>query len=171
MAIKGNAPWLGGIGVVVTVATALVIAWGRVRPVTVPLTAPPCQPLVACAAGGMSQALVVDAVGLLREHGVTVQVVPTCDAANVVVRVEPMLDDRASADDVEPRLREQTSRTWGAGNTCVAHADVAVLDGSSLTAVVHGLLHASGRDHPRAAPTGHVLDPDRPSLRDWRGIP
>lgn len=171
--VRGNAPWLGGLGLLAAVVAGAAVAWGRVRPVTVPLTAPLCEPAVACAAPSLDRDLLIDAVGLLRQHGVNLDVVPSCEAANVVVRVEPMLDDRDSADDIEARLRERVARTWQdvPRSSCVTHADVGVLDGSSLTAIVHGLLHATGRDHPRNPPSGHILDSDRPSLRDWRGVP
>lgn len=167
--VRGNSPLLLGLGVAAALVGLGTVLAGRLGTVSVPLSAPPCVRQYVCQDGVDPEAM-ASALRLLREHGVALSEA-ACSAANVVVRHDPTLDDRDSADDVWPRLHERTLRTMAPLGACVDRVEVRVLHSADVTALVHGLLHATGREHPHHAPSGHVLHPERPSLRDWRGIP
>lgn len=162
----GRSPWLLGIGAGAAAVIAAVIGWGRARPVEVPR---PLlwdhAPVVICVEDHASAVLVYEGVLLWREHGYPLLVGTT--GCNVRVEVNPALDDRDSVDD-DRFVHGRTSLSHE--GPVVYDGLIEVLPGSRLEVYVHELGHALGFQHPNAAPSGHVLHPSRPGLRDWRGL-
>jgi hypothetical protein len=106
--------------------------------------------------------------------------------------IAPELDDARLADGGPTSLPEDpahgkigeglwdlTGQKWEeTALTCLAggvwdRASMRVHPRAGRTALVHGLLHGVGwvpKHEVFHPPTGHVLDRDKPSLHDWRGI-
>lgn len=173
---------LGVAGLVAALAAGVAVAVGRVQRVEVPRRGEWDAPPAVCVEAPADRQLVGDALDVLREHGIAPgHLLPEgtpCTPRDglVVVVVDPSLDGEAL-----PGLDEEVAvdRTvWGRTRVSqretggpILRVEVRLHPRAQLTAHVHELLHAHGWDHPRAAPSGHVLHPTRASLKDWRGIP
>ena len=176
-----TALWITGL--VTAVAAGAAVVFGRVRDVDVPRRGAWETPPSVCVVEPADRVLVGEALGVLREHGIHGgRLLPEgapCDLRPglVVVSVDPSLDAERLADlDEGPALPGERTR-WERAHVTqhetggpIVQVDLRVHPHAQLTAHVHGLLHAQGYDHPRAAPSGHVLHPDRASLTDWRGV-
>ncbi len=180
--MKGNTPWLLALGSAVVTAFGGLIAWGQLRAIRVPQDHEWAHVAPICPDAGVDAATLGAAVALLLEHRLEVQAEPgPCDArAAIHVRVSPTDVERLWPS--TEGLGEQGEMTGSTAaeaferrvsGALVLDATVYLRRGTDETALVHGLLHALGYDHPRLAPVGHVLSPryDRIGLEDWRGIP
>ena len=172
---------LGVAGLVAALAAGAAVVFGRVKDVEVPRRGAWEAPPSVCVVEPASRQLVGEALGVLREHGLAPgRLLPEgtpCAPRDglVVVVVDPALDGETL-----PGLDEEVAvdRTaWGRTKVSqretggpILRVEVRLHPRAQLTAHVHELLHAQGYDHPRAAPSGHVLHPDRASLTDWRGV-
>lgn len=174
---------LGVAGLVAALAAGVAVVWGRVQAVEVPRRGEWSSPPSVCVLPPADRVLVGEALGVLREHGIQGgRLLPEgapCDIRPglVVVSVDPSLDAERLADlDEGPELPGERTR-WERAHVLqhenggpIVQVDLRVHPHAQVAAHVHGLLHAQGYDHPRAAPSGHVLHPDRASLTDWRGV-
>jgi hypothetical protein len=171
---------LGLAGLVTALAAGAAVLYGRVRSVEVPQPAHWPGVALVCAGEGVDRVALVEAIDQLEEHGQKARLLARGEDCTprdgiVAVRVDPSLDTEAGmgggieADGDEPRI------VWGlthvvAEGERIRSATVRLHPRQDATGDAHELLHALGWEHPKFAPTGHVLHPSNPSLRDWRGV-
>lgn len=159
----GRSWWLLGGGVAAAAAVLAAAVWGRAR--TVEVSRPlrwPAGEVIVCGDGHTREA-----VRLWREHGHPVRHGGAGDRCDVVIDVDPTLDDRDSVEDgAYVHGRAQVLHEGGV----IRAVAVRVVPGAELVVVVHEVGHSLGFAHPVAAPTGHVMHPSQPGLRDWRGL-
>jgi hypothetical protein len=163
----GRSPWLLGIGGAVSAVVLAVVGWGQLRDVDVPRPLGwDHTPLTVCAGAGVDTAALGEAIGAWRDHGhpVVPSSAPACD---VEVLVDEQLDARDSVDDDRFVHGRASIRHTGG---LIESAELRVVDGADVLVLEHELGHALGYAHPIGAPTGHLLHPSRPGLRDWRGL-
>jgi hypothetical protein len=168
---------LGLAGLVTALAAGAAVVYGRVRSVDVPQPAHWPGVALVCAGDGVDRVALVEAIDALEEHEQKVRLLARGEDCTprdgiVAVRVDPSLDTEAGMggfDGDEPRI------VWGlthvvAEGERIRSATVRLHPRQDATGDAHELLHALGFEHPRLAPTGHILHPSNPSLRDWRGV-
>ena len=152
-------------GLALTTLLGGVIVWGRVRPVDVPQVATWDGPVTVCASAEVDPETFREAVRLWQELGHDLSIsTKICD---IEVLVDARLDDRTSIRN-KRLVRARTAIEHAGGR--IEHAEVRLLPDAGLLAMCHELGHALGYMHPRVAPTGHLLHPHEPSLKDWRGL-
>lgn len=88
--------------------------------------------------------------------------------ATVIVAGDPTIDGRDSAEQATP-TRHGVTHAWTTSFGLTTRADVRVLPYASALVIAHELGHVLGYEHPRAAPSGHLLHPTRPGW-DGRGL-
>lgn len=175
---KGKAA-LGIAGLVATLVAGGAVVWGRVRSVEAPRPAAWAGTMPVCAGDGVDRVALLEAVREVEAHGFAVRLLPRgpCEVADgiVAVNVDPTLDTEAGLGGGIDRDPDPMSTTWDLTHVVaeggrIRSATVRLHPRQDATGDVHMLLHALGWLHPVNPPTGHVLHPHDPSLRDWRGV-
>jgi len=170
--IRYNSPWLLAGGLVAAVAAAVFVGWGRVRSVEVPRPARWAHVASVCPGPGVRLA---EPMRLLLTHEQAVRAEPgACDGRSAIhveiseADIDRLRPSEATWDAVEVRGVYERTITLGTITDCRVY----VADGADTAAIVHEVAHCLGHDHPRNAPTGHVMHPDyaRLGLSDWRGV-
>jgi hypothetical protein len=164
MNIRANDPRLLAAGLALSALVAGIIGWGRVRSVEVPRPVRWEQVPVLCAEPGVSGPDLLEAVRWWQAQGHALRV--SCDAPTVRVRLDITIDTRDSVEDLGTTHGLTLLRAEGAR---AVSAEVRVLPGGDALVYAHELGHALGYQHPRGAPTGHMLHPSRPGW-DGRGL-
>lgn len=177
---------LGLTGLALAVAAGAAVVWGRVRSVEVPRRGTWAITPELCVEAKRRE--VQDALRHLRDHGFRLELLPAREglcpelAGQVVVRVDPALDTAVglgsgwSADGTISDRDESETAAWGStrvtqtSSGSIVRALVRLHPDADELTVTHELLHAMGWDHPVAPPTGHVMHPHAPGLKDWRGV-
>jgi hypothetical protein len=177
VSLRPSSTWLGAVGLAVSVGVGVVIAWGRVRSVTVPQPAHWTAPPAVCVSGDVDHAALRDALDAWRSHGH--RILRSCDGRpGITVAVDPALDDAgpSGGDPGEHTATDEMGRPsrWGTthvvalGDVMVS-AEIRLHPHAGALTLAHELGHALGYLHPVAAPTGHLMHPSSPGW-DWRGL-
>jgi hypothetical protein len=172
---------LGIAGLVATLVAGAGVIYGRVRAVEVPHPASWPGTALVCAGPGVDRVALVDALELLEEHHLALRLLPVAEPCItrdgvVAVVVDPALDTEAGLGGGIDRDAEVPRITWGVTHVVaegerIRSATVRLHPRQDVLGDTHELLHALGWEHPRNPPTGHVMHPSSPGLRDWRGLP
>ncbi len=159
----GKSPWLFGIGIGITGVIAAVVGWGRLREVEVPRPLGwDHAPVIVCG----DNPLLAEAVAAWRQRGHPLRAgTADCD---VVVTYDSTLDERDSVED--GAFVHGRASLIHTPEGIIQHVGLALLPTAGLAAHAHELGHALGYQHPRAVPSGHVMDPSGPGTKDWRGL-
>lgn len=132
--------------------------WGRLRPVEVPRAGVWLARPVVWADPEIEGRELARAVGWWAAHGEILDHTADRRIATVILRIDPLLERRTVA----------RTRVWQADGVIV-DADVRLRPGADALTIAHELGHALGYQHPRAAPSGHLLHPWSPGW-DARGL-
>ena len=184
--MRGNSKVLLAGGIVATALAAGAVVWGRVRSVEVPRVGEwEAVPLV-CAVG-VDRVALGRALDAVRDHGHRARLLPPSDPCApgdgvISIAIDQSLDDATIASSApvgieahDGELSPLSPQTWGV-TACsregrrIVRCHVRLHPQAGELAIAHELLHAHGWEHPPLAPTGHVLHPSSPGLRDWRGV-
>lgn len=179
--MKGNSPWLLAAASAVVTAIGGIIAWGQLGPVKVPRSGEWAHVVSVCPDDDVDAATYAEAMVLLQDHKMPVRVEDgPCDATQAIhVRVSPTDVERVapSTETMGAYAEIEGNVAMGAAETrvvsgIVLDAKVWLRTGDDTAALVHEVLHGLGYDHPRNAPSGHVMHPQylRMGLKDWRGV-
>lgn len=174
--LDGSGLGLFGVGLAVAAAVLGIIGIGQLRVVKPNRPGKPCvEPQVVCFEN-VNGRDARESLALLTLHDVPMRLGLPSECLNgtntVDVIWDPNLNSRSTSSNPESVLHELAEVRWSEGpfKGCVTSAVVSVLYSEGKIAITHGLLHAAGFEHPDNAPSGTILHPTRPSLRDWRGV-
>lgn len=148
-----------GTGLAVSAAIAGVVAWGRVRSVTVPRPARWASAPRIWRGSGVDRARLEEAIRWWRARGHDLWIGGPSEPSAILVVAQP-----------QPEGRAGNTRCWATpdGSTLV-RAEVEVRPEADALTIAHELGHALGYLHPVAAPSGHLMHPSRPGW-DGRGL-
>lgn len=153
----------------VGLATVAVV-WGRFRRVRVPRphrwgARGPRLWVAPSSDAEVDGAKLDEAIAWWQQRGHDVGWAANAQTATCEVLVDRTIDQRASAEQAHPTHYDLTRR-WLAPSGLVIRAEIRTLPGPDALLLAHAIGHALGYEHPRAAPSGHLLHPTRPG---WNG--
>lgn len=148
-----------GAGLAVSAAIGGLVAWGRVRSVSVPRPARWATPPRIWRGSGVDREALEVAIRWWRARGHDVWIGGASDPSAILVVAQP-----------QPEGRAGSTHCWATpdGATLV-RAEVSVAPGADALTLAHELGHALGYEHPVAPPSGHLMHPSRPGW-DGRGL-
>ena len=181
MRIAGNSPWLLAAGSLLATLGIAWVAHGQLGKVHVPQGSSWPHVVSLCPDPMVDAAAYAEAFVQLEEHHIGVRSEDgACDGrAAIHIRVSeadverlyPTTEVMGDMAELEVKSAREAFERTVIGEVIV-DCTVYARYRNDAKAMVHGVLHCMGWDHPVPAPSGHVLHPryDRMGLDDWRGV-
>jgi hypothetical protein len=167
ISLRYNSPVLLVAGLAVCVCFGAWIVYGQLKETVEPkIVGHWTEPLRECPLDGVPRGYVDEAVFLWREAGYDVAV--DCGPLqNAVMRVDPTVDLRDSVEDLGER--HGVTKVVQTVDGEIESADTRLMPGPTREWIAHEMGHQLGFAHPDFCPSGHVMHPHRPGLKDFRG--